>query len=253
MIPELNCFWSDKKKQQDAVVVILSTIRFNYCKCILLDFWCWEVFEINTLIKIEVTFSNCLSLFFGLILSFYPFPSFPLFCFLHLPPPLSFLSVSRGWGRSALQLPSSEPGWHHHIAASSLGVPIHHPDHHRQHQQHHLRMHTHTHRHTHLLQEDKREGRIASLKERGREPQRERVREREEEGRSCWGRQKPLTCALPTIHLNKPQYRQIWWVRLQATEGKQQHKKQEREDPSTQTPTPSTSQLPARRAALPLS
>lgn len=161
---------------------------------------------------------------FCLILSFYLCPP----VLVHLSP-LPSLSVSQGWGRAALQLPSSEPEWHHHIAASSLGVPIHHPDHHRQHQQHHLRMHTHTHKHIHLLQEDKREEsphqfcRFARLKKGWRGPQRRG---------SCWGRQKPLTCALPTIHLNKPRYRQIWWVRLQRENNNIKSRIEERYPPS---------------------
>lgn len=133
-------------------------------------------------------------------------------------PPLSSLSVCLPGLRSccppapflAARMTSSH-------SCLVLGVPIHHPDHHRRHQQHHLRMHTHLHKHIHLLSEDKRGESphrfcgIASLKGKGRRTtERERGEEwRGEEGRSCWGRQKPLTCALPTIHLNKPQYRQI--------------------------------------------
>lgn len=98
--------------------------------------------------------------------------------------------------RAEVVLPSSSlprsQGWHHHTAASSLGVPIHHPDHHRQHQQHHLRMHTRTHRRTHRPQGDKkrREARpvVQDCKPKG---ERERTTERRRDepagvGRNPW-------------------------------------------------------------------
>lgn len=56
----------------------------------------------GALILVNGYFSNCLSLFMTHSLSCFSTPvSSPL---------LSFLSVSQGWGRAALQLPSSEPG-----------------------------------------------------------------------------------------------------------------------------------------------
>ena len=117
---------------------------------------------------------------FSLVLSSPSLPSSP-FCLSH---------------RAEVVLPSSSlprsQGWHHHTAASSLGVPIHHPDHHRQHQQHHLRMHTRTHRRVHRPRDDKkrREARpvVQDCKPKG---ERERTTERRRDepagvGRNPW-------------------------------------------------------------------
>lgn len=231
MISELNWFWSDRETEE-TVVVTWRTITFNDCESVLFILFLWDVFQTN-----ESGTSVCPSLL--LPASLYP-PSSSPFCL-----PL----------RSEVALPSSSLPLSQDdiILYNCLRVPIHHPDHHRQHQQHHLRVHTHARAHTHMHMHasahtygrriKEKRAPTASWKERGRNA----GREGGEDGQSCWGRQKPLTCALPTIHLNKPQHRQNWWVRLQATEGKQQHKKQEREE---EPPHPRTHRTPPYKLHL---
>lgn len=212
------------RRQQNTVIVIFNTIRLNFCKLCFLDvcvskYWRFiHQFIKKMFLPLCPTFDS---------LSFYPCQSAPVPPSPPTKPLLFFVSDSQGWGHAALQLHSSEPGWHHHIAALSLAVPIHHPDHHRQHQQHHLRKHTC--KHIHLDCEKIKEtraphhrpsygsfaGLLAYRKEKRRDD-------------PAWVGKKPLTCTLPTIYLNKPQNRQIWWVRLQASQGKQQHNKQEK-------------------------
>lgn len=220
----LNWIHSDQIRRNNKILLLSSWAQLDL---ITLNVFCL-LFGVERRLRLINDWKKdvCLFLAVPLFDSFSPSIPVPLLFSTSL---LSFLSVSQGWGRAALQLPSSEPGWHHRIAASSLGVPIHHPDHHRQHQQHHLRMHTHIYTSTHPYCMKIKEKRAPTGSAGLQASRKEGEGHREEEGRSCWGRQKPLTCALPTIHLNKPQYRQMWWVRLQATQGKQQHKKSRRE------------------------
>lgn len=132
------------RRQQNTVIVIFNTIRLNFCKLCFLDV-CVSKYRrfIHQSVKTMCLFLSLCPTFDSL--SFYPYQSPP--AHTHTKPLLFFVSDSQGWGHAALQLHSSEPGWHHHIAALSLAVPIHHPDHHRQHQQHHLPKHTCKHIH----------------------------------------------------------------------------------------------------------
>lgn len=126
MIPELR--WSGRLKRKNKTLLL-------FCLFMVLR-------GIKTFIEKMYCFCPFLFLpLFWLILCFLSVSTFARFSLYFL----SFLSASQGWGHAALQLLSSEPGWHHHRAALSLGVHIHHPDHHWPHQHHHLRMHTSEH------------------------------------------------------------------------------------------------------------